>query len=405
MEGDLGAGLRRAESRGGKVVLPAKPMSGPVVIPLSRERASWNKEASFYVGKVNVGNPPQELRVVFDTSSGDVLLPHRACRNRTCLAHRRYSPWMSSTAMDVDANGSLVKGIGKGLRLALGRHRRDVVSVSFTQSDLGEGEARAVIVRDTLCVNGEKGSEACVDMAIAAATSMDERPFGSMPCDGIVGLGLGQLSTGPLSSFLGRLFEGSRNVVPQFGIAFGADQGEVHLGGHDSARLSGPLRWFPVDHPEHGYWQVAIQAIRLGNVTVDDCKHGCHGVIDTGVSRLGVQADRIKVLKKAMVAGLSHEQRCQGPNLNFDLGGFSLTFEDTDYAGKDCAPDLGVLDLDGPKFVGIYAFGETLLRRYYAAFDWEHHKLGFAPLVRRMPSALIRTSHVLPDAMAGILMV
>merc|ERR1719360_271647 len=100
-----------------------------------------------------------------------------------------------------------------------------------------------------------------------------------------------------------------------------------------------------------------------------------------------------------------HGQECKGPNLSFDLGGFSLSFEAKDYAGVNCAPDLGLLNLDEPKFVGIYAFGETLLRRYYAAFDWEHRKLGFAPLVRKMGSAVIRTSHVLPDAMAGTLMV
>lgn len=306
--------------------------------------------------------------------------------------------------MDVDANGGLVEGIGKGLRLAIGRHRRDVVSITFTQSDLGEGEAHAVIVRDTLCVGSERGGNTCVDMAIAAATSMDEIPFGQMPCDGIVGLGFGQLSTSPLSSFLGRFFGASTNVLPQFGIAFGADRGELHLGGHDSARLSAPLQWFPVDHPEYGYWQVAIQAIRFGNVTVDACKHGCHGIIDTGVSRLGVQANRMSALKRAMAGGLMHGQECKGPNLSFDLGGFSLTFEAKDYAGVNCAPDLGLLNLDEPKFVGIYAFGETLLRRYYAAFDWEHKKLGFAPLVRKTGPA-VRTSHVLPDAMAGTLMV
>merc|ERR1719428_1536753 len=100
-------------------------------------------------------------------------------------------------------------------------------------------------------------------MAMLAALNMDNKPFLCMPNDGIVGLGLQSLAVGPTSSFLGRLFEGSTGVLPQFGIALAGLRGELHLGGHNSARLAAPLRWFSVDHPEQGYWQVAIQGVRV----------------------------------------------------------------------------------------------------------------------------------------------
>lgn len=201
-----------------------------------------------------------------------------------------------------------------------------------------------------------------------------------MPSDGIVGLGLQSLSSGPMTSFLGRLFEGSRGVLPQFGIALDGKHGELHLGAHNSARLASPLRWFPVDHPEQGFWQVAIRAVRVGNLTVDDCREGCRGVVDTGVSRLGVQANRLSALTHALAAELADGGRCRGPDLNFDLGGMVLALGEQDYIGKDCTPLVGSLDLPETEYKGVYALGGALLHRYYTAFDWDQHRLGFAPL-------------------------
>lgn len=351
------------------------------------------EQSSFYVGEVSVGHPPQPLRVVFDTSSGHVLLPHRVCKTATCSEHRRFSPWESSTAMDVDAKGEAVQA---GQRLATGTVTRDGVELGFSQSDLGEGDVTGVLVRDTFCV-GSTG-DACVDMTVLAATKMDDTPFRFMPSDGIVGLGLEGLATSPLCSFFERLLEGSTGVLPQFGLAFGAEGGELHLGGHDAAKLGAPLRWFPVDHPEAGFWQVAIQAVRVGNATVDDCRQGCHGIVDSAVSRLGVQASKMGLMTSSLTSSTAASgSRCQGPDLTFDLGGMSLTLRAEDYAGRDCTPLLGALNLEEPEFVGVYAFGATVLRRYYTAFDWQEKKLGFAPLSRDSDASAARSSEVPED--------
>jgi len=279
--------------------------------------------------------------------------------------------------MDMNFNGSQVQ---PGHRLARGPVRRDAVTLGYTQSDLGEGDAKSVLVRDSLCLGSGPSGQACVDLGLLAALTLQDVPFRAMPNDGIIGLGLESLAAGPICSFFGRLLEGSRNVLPQFGIAFGAESGELHLGGHDATKLAAPLQWFAVDHPEDGYWQVAIQAVRVGNVTVDECKKGCHGIVDTGVSRLGVQTSNLQKLQATLTSGLSGRGGCRGPTLTFDLGSMMLTLEPRDYTDSACAPQLGPLSLEEPKFTGVYTFGETVLRRYYAAFDWEQRKLGFAPL-------------------------
>lgn len=389
-------------------------MSSSLVLPLRRvgprQPTGGSSAASFYVGEISIGAPPKTLEVVFDTASGNVLLPHRACGDPACLQRKRYSPWESLTAMDVNLAGEAAEA---GHRFAADDTARDTVMMEYSQSDFGLGQTEAVAVRDRLCVKetGDKPKGiGCVDLSLLAAISMKGDPFDSMPGDGIVGLGLGGLVAGPLCSFFERLLEGSTaKVLPQFGLALGAEHGELHLGGHDLASLGAPLSWFPVDHPEAGYWQVAIQAVRIGNWTLDDCRHGCHGIIDSGVSRLGVQKGaRLEALSSALSDGLargSKEARalgCQGPTLSFDLGGMVLTLEAQDYADGDCSLLLGPLDVPEDEFDDIYTFGSALLRRYYAAFDWKEKKLGFAPLAKRHGGTSV-VSQAIPDDLAGVL--
>merc|ERR1740129_1926329 len=191
-------------------------------------------------------------------------------------------------------------------------------------------------------------------------------------------------------------------TLPQFGLALGTEGGELHLGGHDPAHLAGPLRWYPVDHPEAGLWQVSVQSVRVGSVTVDDCRQGCHGIVDSGVSRLGVQASKLhKLQSRLAVASPGQIAGCRGPSLTFELGGMALTLEAVDYTDSDCTPLLGKLDLEEPEWVGVYAFGSTMLRRYYAAFDWQHRRLGFAPLAGEPGSSTATVA----EALGGVLMI
>merc|ERR1712151_707686 len=196
-------------------------------------------------------------------------------------------------------------------------------TLSFSQADLGEGNVTGVLVRDAMClVEG-----ACVDMEVFAAIHMDDTPFLAMPSDGIVGLGFSSLAASPLASFFGRLIEGARGSLPEFGLSLSANSGELYLGGHDSSRLATPIQWFPVDHPEDGFWQVDIQAVRVGNSTLESCTRGCHAIVDSGASRLGVQSTHLAKLRTALASTPSTAGGCEGPELSFDLGGMSIILQ------------------------------------------------------------------------------
>jgi len=358
------------------------PLVKPLKVHLERVKARTYKgeglralhsDASFYLGKVAVGQPPQELTVLFDTSSGHVLVPHKSCKSKACVEHKQYSPWKSSTSTDVNVDGTPVD---KGHRFARHGMVRTGVSVDFTQADLGEGTAKSVVVRENVCMEGDAG-DACVDLEVVTSIDEQDVPFRAMPNDGIVGLGLESLAAGPLLSFMSKLMGESKNVLPQFGIAFGPEGGDIYFGGQ-SPSLKSPLQWVPVDHPEGGYWQVDIKSVKVGGQVVDECHRGCHGIVDSGTSHLGVQSYRLHMLRPTLVTQQLPVAGCTGPELEFDLGSTVITLGAKDYTDDSCTPAIGPLNLEEPAFVGVYAFGESVLRRYYVGFDWANKKVGFA---------------------------
>merc|ERR1740117_938394 len=357
-----------------------EPPKGLLVIPLQRisgARRGVGTGQSFYIGNVSVGYPPQKMRVLFDTGSGHVLLPHKVCKAKACKAHRSYSAVYSHTSVDVDVDG---KKISK--RTNERRASRDAISVELTLADLGTGEAQAILVRDRVCVVPRNGSRACATTVIAGAINMTDTPFMALPSDGIVGLGLTNLSISPAANFFAQLLKSSE-LLPQFGMTFGDSGGELHIGGYHPGSIAAPMQWFPVHSPEEGFWQVKVNAIRVGGVTVFSCEKHCHAVIDTAASRLGVQEAYMPTLLRALTsesATVVKVGKCTGPVLEFDLGGMSIKLGPEDYAESDsCAPDIGPLDVQEPNFTGIFTLGEQVLRQYFVAFDWAEKRLGFAP--------------------------
>merc|ERR1719352_2105143 len=59
-----------------------------------------------YYGTLNVGTPRQSFVVVFDTGSGNLMLPSTYCQSRACTMHHRFDRKASATAEDIEADGS-----------------------------------------------------------------------------------------------------------------------------------------------------------------------------------------------------------------------------------------------------------------------------------------------------------
>jgi hypothetical protein len=248
------------------------------------------------------------------------------------------------------------------------------------------GKVRGPLVMDEFCLSGEgwSGQQACTNAGFVSARIMEDVPFREMPNDGIIGLGLEGLSTGPRFNFLKNMMLQS-NLKHRFALFLAADGsgGEISFGGYDRRHLAEKLSWVPVANPEQGYWQVSILSITVGDEMLYDCRAGdCKGVVDMGSSNFGVPETMVPSFQAALGASEKHGgflasgHACQSADLKIDLGNTMLTLQAEDYAGPDCVPQVGPLQ-GGPMGGGLFLFGEPILRKYYTTFDWDQMRIGF----------------------------
>merc|ERR1719472_597551 len=93
-----------------------------------RRRRSKSKSkgvhASEYYGKISIGSPPQDFLVVFDTGSGNLLLPSKQCTDEACTSHKRFEAGKSKTSVDIAFADQPDQPVANG-------GDRDVVTITF----------------------------------------------------------------------------------------------------------------------------------------------------------------------------------------------------------------------------------------------------------------------------------
>jgi len=434
------------------------PQGGPFLIQLSRESVPVHRKGAIvshktsYSGKIRLGTPPQEFRVVFDTGSGHVVVPASECQSEACLVHRRYDLQASGSAKPINADGAEV----------LPGELCDQVTIGF-----GSGEVLGEFVSEKVCLGGfGTGPEApCVAMHVVAAVEMSAQPFKSFDFDGILGLGLPQLALHQNFSFVDWLSATGRVKTPQFGVFLTegeeGEESEIAIGGQNDARALEAITWSPVALPEHGYWQVSILAVRVDGVELDVCKDGtCRGVFDTGTSHLGIPASYEKEVAGLLTRPADDFLDCRlvsAPTLEIEIPGRTLVLGAENYmrrmplrkdinvsstngvrpapqtrrgvhqhtsgaataatltrlrptaadasaapAGgeaaapggsmeRQCRPRLTPINFPEPLGPKLFILGEPVLHRYYTVFDWQQHQIGTALASNRRNNATART--------------
>jgi len=319
----------------------ASQVKEPFVIGLRRESVPIyrkGKVASFktsYSGVLNVGTPAQEFRVVFDTGSGNVVLPAAECKSEACLMpdRRRFDMKASESAVAINADGSTVPE-GEAC---------DSVTIGF-----GTGEITGEFVRDRVCfgsppglvpqMNATQETELCVEMSVVLAVEMSSQPFKTFRFDGILGLGLDSLAMSKQFSAFDMIM-GGRMAQAHFGVFLtegeDGEESEIAMGGVDQKRVLEPLSWANVAMPELGYWQVPIVAVRVNGQELDVCKDGtCRGVVDTGTSHLGIPAPYDAEVAQLLTREAGDLLDCRlvdAPEVEIELPGKTLTLHAHNY--------------------------------------------------------------------------
>jgi len=316
-----------------------------------------------YYGTIDVGTPPQSFQVVFDTGSGNLMIPSVYCHTRACRMHKMFDRKESMTAQDINYDGSPVH---EGAS-------RDQITVTF-----GTGEISGVFIKDNISI----GDITCPATSFVAATDETDDPFSSFNFDGVLGLALDEMSQSTefnLVSQLAKQKKLKKNVFSVFLSDSNTEMSEITFGDIKHHHMASELFWAPVSRPT-GYWQVQIEDIAIDNMKLELCKN-CQVAVDTGTSQLAGPSDVIAELVNKLDVKSDCSNFASLPRLGFVMnGGKVLNLEPDDYV--DNGPDgceVSLMPLDVPPPNGpLFIFGDPFLRKYYTVYDPEERKIGFA---------------------------
>merc|ERR1719321_1133341 len=287
-----------------------------------------------YYGQIEVGEPKQKFTVVFDTGSGNLMIPSTWCSGNACTMHKRFARSQSETSRDIDADGSTVK---KGAP-------RDQITVTL-------------------------------------GTEETDDPFSSFNFDGVLGLALNEMSQGPSFNLMDRLVSSGKLKKPIFSVFLSdseAEQSEITFGDVRHEHMVGEMFWMPVSRPS-GYWQVEIEDIMMDGKKQNICPN-CQVAVDTGTSQLAGPTDVIDDLSKSIGLQSDCSNMKDMPTLGFMVGEHVLNLQPGDYI--DQGPDgceVSLMPLDVPPPNGpLFIFGAPFLRKFYTTYDPLNKRVGFA---------------------------
>lgn len=303
-----------------------------------------------YWGSVSMGTPPQEFRVIFDTGSGNLILPSTKCNTKGCNTHRKYAAANSSSASKV-AN-----------------EKGEMSSTIY----FGTGQVSGEYMEDVFCL----GPGICSKVRFLAATDESTEPFAQTTFDGILGLGFVDLSMGKGFNVVDDMLSQSLFSV------FLSDSGgsEITFGGYRAERLASDVVWAPVSH--QSYWQVAIEDITLAGSPTGLCRGKCQVAVDTGTSMLAGPPELVQELSTRLDVRENCSNFVQLPLLGFLIDGHTLNMEPDDYIDKDdqgnsCSFSIMPLEVPPPKGP-LFVLGDPFLRRFVTVYDRAGPRVGFA---------------------------
>jgi len=332
-----------------------------------RKASSTEAHASEYYGHITLGTPPQEFQVVFDTGSGNLLIPSKQCKDEACTSHKRFDAGASTTSQDIAFADNPDKVVDHG-------GDRDVVTITF-----GTGDISGVFVKDNICIGS-----ICTHGNFVAATEESDEPFSLVPFDGIFGLSLPQMSEAPHFNILDCMIRDGVLKQNLFSVFFGAtddEDSEISFGEYRHARMASDIFWVPVSNP--GYWQVEMLDITIRGERQNLCQGDCQVAVDTGTSLMAGPTDIINTLTDRLGVANDCSNFSKLPLLGFVVGGHILSLKPEDYVDKGddakdgCSVALMTLDIPPPKGP-LFIFGDPFLRKYYTVYNREELKVGFA---------------------------
>jgi len=311
-----------------------------------------------YFGTVEIGTPKQSFQVVFDSGSGNIVVPAENCTSEACLIHSRYNMAASPSARFISCSEE---------------EQKDNMTTTF-----GTGRISGNCVQDQVCLGS-----VCYPGSFVAMTSETKMPFAAFNFDGVLGLSLEQMSQGLHFNTMERLKATERLHQTVFSVFLSnadsdVEVSEVTFGSIKTSHMASDLHWAPVTR-DTGFWEVQISDITIDNRPQNLCTN-CYVAVDTGTSALAGPSGIIQELSLRLNVDPECKNYHELPNLGFVIGGQILNLQPDDYV--DSTPescDVSLMDLNVPPPKGpLFIFGIPFLEKFYTVYDNVNKQVGFA---------------------------
>lgn len=358
----VACGLQQASGASLRTKASVKPVSkvpAPHAVDLPQA-------ATQYYGVVQVGTPPQDFRVVFDTASGQLVIPSAKCDDTACVSHHRFASENSTSAVQIGWADDPTKPMASG-------DDRDTKSLTLVSSDVS-GE----FVRDKVCVG-----QACGVADFVSLLEESDEPFGDLAFDGVMGLSPTSPDAKEFNLLQALL---AKRKQPVFGLYLAATfkglsaGGELIMGGFRKERMIGELVWAPVSAA--GTWQINVDDITMNGEPMHLCaKGGCNAGVDTGSSLVMLPGNMLSSIMRKLDTGddCSKIDKANPPTLGFMVNGHKMEMQMSDFLeNTDDGCDLLLATATGSGKGPNIVLGYPFLRRFYTVFDHGQSRIGFA---------------------------
>eukprot|EP00933_Yihiella_yeosuensis_P038098 TRINITY_DN32063_c0_g1_i1.p1 TRINITY_DN32063_c0_g1~~TRINITY_DN32063_c0_g1_i1.p1 ORF type:complete len:542 (-),score=86.62 TRINITY_DN32063_c0_g1_i1:75-1667(-) len=346
-----------------------------------KQHVSIDEPITQYFGTIYMGTPPQAFKVIFDSGSGNIVLPTSRCSDEACEDHHRFSASASRSETDLAMeDGTLLSAGGE----------RDTTTITY-----GTGKLTGEYIRDKLCLQRGKNDfvsveSVCIKTDFLGVIKESRYPFSDLPFDGIFGLGLAGLSAGPDFNFVNRLLKSGENIKnPMYAFFLrnldANEDTEITFGGYRSDRLlkgDAGISWLAVPHDDAedmGYWLTTVSEMYVGDKAMNFCKDlpdgRCQVAFDTGTGTTMGPYMHVKDIEK-VIDDKSNSNCNNLPDVTFvfdtaDGGKYNMIWKGKDYATFDkgeCIFGFQPVRLTG-RIRNTWILGQIFLRKFYTIYD------------------------------------
>ncbi|SJK97478.1 uncharacterized protein ARMOST_00730 [Armillaria ostoyae] len=319
---------------------------------------------------IDVGTPPQEITVVFDTGSRTLEFASTLCGS---CNQAKFDPTHSSTFVDGGSTSSITFSTGVGVDPVVGANYRLTLRSAT----------------DTVSIGGFEVPNVALFLITDQTPKFDIDPFSGIQ-------GMGAQATG---LFAGLVAQGLPSLFSLYLTPLAVGNAELTLGGIDETKFKGDLIFASLPKPASGVWRLPSPGITVNGKTTTLLQTTRSIIFDSGTSNVLFSTDTTEaiyalispdIVPHASEAG-TYGIACDSiPSLAAaisiaftaqDGSVFNLTIPSSELSVGPFADDPTVCQTLINAFDGLELVGGSLLKHYYSVWDVGAQRMGFAEVV------------------------